>query len=170
MVLEVLPYAGQVLDHLDPRALQVLRRRNAAALQDLRRVDRTGREDDLAPGADRLDVPAGDGPELHGGNVLALVDDEARDLVLDQEVEVGPVGGDGGVVADAGVGALDGVGVLGSGDPADAVLVAVGAVLERLEAELLEGLPADLLREGLVRIFHVGGEKVCGNVLLMGHW
>jgi hypothetical protein len=46
-------------------------------------------------------------------------------------------------VADTGVGALDGLGVLGGGHPADAVLVAIVTGLRGGETEFLVGVPAN---------------------------
>lgn len=164
MVLEVLPNAGKVLDELNPCTLQILGGSNTAELQDLRGVDGARGEDDLALGADGLDLATSNGPELDGGNILIFIHDDADDLVLNQEVKVGPVGSNVSIVADAGVRSLDGGRVLGSGDPAEAVLVAVGAVARGLEAEFLKGFPSDLWRgEGGISMFaslNGGGQDV----------
>ena len=109
VILEVVTNTGKVLNHLNPGFLQVLSRCDTAALENLGRVNGASREDDLALGADGFNVATINGPELDGGGVLTLVDDEAGDLVLDQEVEVGSAVSNGGVVANAGVRPLDGL-------------------------------------------------------------
>ena len=106
-------------------------------------MDGTGREDDLVFGADSLHLATGDRTELDSGDVLPLVDNETGDLVTHEEVQVPAVIGDGGVVADAGMRPLDGLGILGRGDPAEAVLVAGGAVPGGFKTELLKALPSD---------------------------
>lgn len=144
VVLEVLANTGEILDDGDALRGEVLGRGDTAALEDLRGVNGTGRQDNLKLGADGLDLTAGNGAELDGRDCLVLADDETGDLVLDEEVEVGARVGDPGVVADSSVGALDSVGVLSRGNPADTVLVAVVASDGGLEAELLVCLPSDL--------------------------
>ena len=55
MVLQVLPDAGQVLDHRDLELPQMIGGTDARQHQDLRRIDGAARDDHLAPGAgDRL--------------------------------------------------------------------------------------------------------------------
>lgn len=142
MVLEVLAHTREVLDDLNAFGLEVLGRGDTAALEDLGSVDGTSRQYDLTLGADGLDVTASDGAELDSGGLLAvLVDYEASDLVLNEEIEVGEGVGNPRVVTDTGVGSLDGLGVLGGGNPADAMLVSVVAADGGLETEILIRLP-----------------------------
>jgi len=146
VVLEVLAHTREVLDNLDSDGLEVRGRGNTAALENLGGVDGTGGENNLSLGTDRLDVTAGDGAVLDGGNLLGLVDHEASDLVLGQKVEVGASRGDVGVVANTGMRTLYRLRVLGSRDPANTMLVTVGAVLGGVETKLDPGIPADLYK------------------------
>lgn len=63
--------------------------------------------------------------------------------MLNEEVKVGQGIGDADVVPNTRMGALDGLGVLGSGDPAEAVLVAVVACIEAGNAEFFVCVPAN---------------------------
>lgn len=63
--------------------------------------------------------------------------------MLNEEVEVGQRIGDADVVPNASMGALDSLGVLGGGDPAEAVLVAVVACIEVGNAEFFVCVPAN---------------------------
>jgi hypothetical protein len=145
VILEVLANTGKILDDLDALRLEVLGAGDTTALEDLRSVDGTSRQDDLTLGLDGLDITTGDGAELDGRRLAGVLGgDEARDLVLDKEIEVGEGVGDSGVVANAGVGSRDFLGVLGGGHPADAMLVAIVAGLGSVEAELLVRLPTNL--------------------------
>lgn len=96
---------------------------------------------------DGLDVTTGNRAELDsGGFPVVLVDYEARDLVLDEEVEVWEGVGNPGVVTDTGVASLDSLRVLGGGNPTDSMLVPVVAANGSLETELLVRLPPDAWR------------------------
>lgn len=63
--------------------------------------------------------------------------------MLDKEVEVGQRIGDADVVPNTGMGALDGFGVLGGGNPAEAVLFAIVACLAVRKTKLFVCIPAD---------------------------
>lgn len=64
--------------------------------------------------------------------------------MLYEEVEVGQGIGDTDVVPNTGIGAMDGLGVLGGGNPAEAVLVAVVACLGVGKAKFFVCVPADV--------------------------
>lgn len=62
--------------------------------------------------------------------------------MLDEEVEIGQGIGDADVVPNTGMGALDILGVLGGGNPAEAVLVAVVACFGVGKAKFFVCVPA----------------------------
>src|SRR4029079_8958533 len=80
--------AGQVVNHLDARALQIGAVADARMHQDLRRVDRAGGKDALARGRDLVHLAAPG--ELDAGRRLAFHAD-AVDLGAGQDRDVGLV-------------------------------------------------------------------------------
>ena len=164
VVLEVLADTRKVLDDLNALGLEVVGRGDTAALEDLGSVDGTSGQDDLTLGADGLDVTTGNGAELDsGGCLVVFVDYETRDLVLDEEVKVGEGVGNPGVVTNTGVGSLDGLRVLGRGNPADAMLITIVAGDRGLETELLVRLPPNAL-DGPLEGRERGLNRVAGVV------
>lgn len=63
--------------------------------------------------------------------------------MLDEEVEVGQGIDNAGVVPNTSMGAMDGLGVLGGGNPAEAVLFAAVACLGVGKAKFFVCVPAD---------------------------
>lgn len=63
--------------------------------------------------------------------------------MLDEEVEVEQCIGNAGVVPNTGMGALDGLRILGSGDPAEAMFVSIVACLAMGNTKRFECIPAD---------------------------
>jgi hypothetical protein len=144
VILEILANTRKILNKINALGLEVLSRGYTAALEDLRCVDGTGRQYNFMFGADGLNLATSNGSKLDSRwCIIVLIDDEARNLVLDKEVKVREGISDPGIVTDTSVGSLDGFRVLGRGNPADTMLVPIIAANGGLETELLVRLPPD---------------------------
>jgi len=88
MVLHVLPDPRQRVMNRDADAVQVLGRAHSRELQDMRRVDGAGGEDHFALRIRALDRLAALVFDCDGA---AAVEDDAVDLRLDDDLEVGPL-------------------------------------------------------------------------------
>lgn len=154
MILEVVADARQVNHNVNSRRLKEAGLSHAASLQDLRRVDSSRRDDDLKVGGNGADVSLigrTNGLEFDGGGRIRLANDETGDLVSHKQVVVGAILDDLEVMAASGMRALAINIILGSGDPADAVLVAAGALRWRGQAHFDKGVPGNLCKDARVK-------------------
>ena len=105
--MEVPAHAGQVDHDVNVGLLEERRLRDAAPLQDLRRVDRARRDHDLQAGLHRLHLGLLALLHVHGLElnrrrlVGAVLEEQAGHFVADEQVVVGAVVDDLGVVAQA---------------------------------------------------------------------
>jgi hypothetical protein len=170
VVLEVGADAGEINDDRDPAAGQEGCLADTAALEDGGSVDGAGRDDDLASHRDvepaiviqRPDLDLWSGTAQGAAGAV----DHADDLVLDEQVIVGPRL-DILIVADASMRPGTSDGMLRCRNPADTLLAAVRALLLVLDSQVAPGLGEDPFvgpLEGRVGAVNRTGSPVCRDI------